>query len=119
MSVLFISTDLVFSSRLAAAGQRLGIAVSAVPSIDAAVDCTERDSIDLVICDLSTTGMDPQAVVSHSRERQPDLAIVAYAPHVHEDRLRAATEAGCNEVFTRGQFDRQMDEILMRYAGTK
>jgi hypothetical protein len=44
------------------------------------------------------------------------MAIVAYAPHVHEDRLRAATEAGCNEVLSRGQFDRQMDDILARYA---
>jgi hypothetical protein len=42
---------------------------------------------------------------------------VAYAPHVHEQLLQAAAEAGCNEVFTRGQFDRQMEDIIVRYAG--
>ncbi|HJS06159.1 MAG TPA: hypothetical protein VJ809_00820 [Pirellulales bacterium] len=119
MSVLFVSSDLVFSSRLAAAGKRLGITVSAVTSIDAAVDRACGDAIKLVICDLSTTGAVAQDAVARLRQSQPNLAIVAYAPHVHEDRLRAAAEAGCNEVLTRGQFDRQMDEILSRYAGNE
>jgi CheY-like chemotaxis protein len=116
MAVLFVSTDLVFSSRLAAAGERLGFTVSAVTSIDAAEGRLEDDSIDLVICDLSAPGADPQSLVARLRQRRPNVAIVAYAPHVHEDRLRAATEAGCNEVLSRGQFDRQMDDILARYA---
>jgi CheY-like chemotaxis protein len=117
MSVLFLSFDLVFSSRLAAAGKRLGVNVSAVSSLDAVEGRVESESVDLVICDLSAQGADPQALVTRLRQRQPGLAIVAYAPHVHEDRLQAATEAGCNEVLTRGQFDRQMDDILTRYAG--
>jgi CheY-like chemotaxis protein len=117
MSVLFLSSDLVFSSRLAAAGKRLGMAVSAVSTIDAAVDRVEGNAIELVICDLSAPGAEAQALVARLRRLRPNLAIVAYAPHVHEDRLRAAAEAGCNEVLTRGQFDRQMDDILTRYAG--
>ena len=116
MSVLLLSTDRVFSSRLAAAGQRLGINVSTVPTIDAVMRRIADDSIDLVICDLSTCGIDVRAVVADVRQQQPKLPIVAYAPHVHEDRLRAATEAGCQGVFTRGQFDRQMDDILTRCA---
>ena len=119
MSVLFYSSDLVFSSRLAGAGQRLGVQVSAVSSIDAAVARVQGDSIGLVILDLSTANVDPQAAVSRLRESQPTVAVVAYAPHVHEDRLRAAADAGCNEVLTRGQFDRQMEELLLRYARTK
>jgi CheY-like chemotaxis protein len=102
---------------LAAAGKRLGISVSAVASTDAAVERVENASIDLAICDLSAPGADPLTLVARLRQRQPNLAIVAYAPHVHEDRLRAATEAGCSEVLTRGQFDRQMDDVLSRYAG--
>jgi len=117
MSVLFLSSDLVFSSRLAAAGQRLGINVSTVSSIDAAVERIQGNLIELVVCDLSAPGAEPQALVAGLRREQANLAIVAYAPHVHEKRLEAATEAGCNEVLTRGQFDRQMDEILTRYAG--
>lgn len=116
MCVLFLSTDLVFSSRLAAAGQRLGINVSTVPTVDAVMKRIADDSTDLVICDLSMSRIDVRAVVADLRQQQPKLPIVAYAPHVHEDRLRAATEAGCQGVFTRGQFDRQMDDILTRYS---
>jgi CheY-like chemotaxis protein len=116
MSVLLLSPDLVFSSRLAAAGKRLEIPVSAISSIEAAEARVEEDSIDLVICDLSAPGADPRSLVARLRQRRPNLPIIAYVPHVHEDRLRAATEAGCDEVLTRGQFDRQMDDILARYA---
>jgi CheY-like chemotaxis protein len=119
MSVLFLTSDLVFSSRLAAAGQRLGINVSTLSSIDAAVERLKGDSIDLVICDLSAPGADPHPLVASLRQGQPNLAIVAYAPHVHEKQLEAATDAGCNEVLTRGQFDRRIDEILTRYAAQR
>ncbi len=115
--VLFLSSDLVFSSRLAGAGQRVGVPVSAVSSLDAATARLPGDSVGLVILDLSTSTVDPQAAVSRLRESQPALAIVAFAPHVHEDRLRAAADAGCNEVLTRGQFDRQMEQLLARYGG--
>ena len=117
MSVLFLSSDLVFSSRLAGAGQRLGVPVSAVSSIDAAVARLQGGSVDLVVLDLSASNIDPQTSVTRLRESHPALPIVAYAPHVHEDRLRAAADAGCNEVLTRGQFDRQMEELLVRYRG--
>jgi CheY-like chemotaxis protein len=113
--VLFFSSDLVFSSRLAGAGQRLGMQVSAVSSLDAAAARVNGDSVRLVILDLSSANVDPQVVVARLRESQPALAVIAYAPHVHEDRLRAAADAGCNEVLTRGQFDRQMEDLLVRY----
>ncbi len=116
MFVLFLSGDLVFSSRLASAAKQLGIVASAVSSIDAAVARMSADSVRLVILDLSASSVDPQTAVARLRETQPEVAVVAYAPHVHDDRLRAAADAGCSEVFTRGQFDRQMDAILRRYA---
>ncbi len=116
MSVLFLSSDLVFSSRLAAAGNRIGVPVSAVSSIDAAAARISSGPIQLVVIDLSQASLDVEMAVSELRKARAGLAIVAYAPHVHEQRLRGAAEAGCNEVFTRGQFDRQMEEILARYV---
>ena len=115
--VLFLSSDLVFSSRLAGAGQRLGVPVSTVSSIDAAVARLHGDSVGLVVLDLSASNVDAVTAVTRLRESHRALPIVAYAPHVHEDRLRAAADAGCNEVLTRGQFDRQMEEVLNRYCG--
>jgi CheY-like chemotaxis protein len=119
MSVLFLSSDLVFSSRLSGVAGRLGVSISSVSSIDAAIARVIGDSVDLVILDLSANHLDPQSAVARLRESSPELAVIAYAPHVHEDRLQAADDAGCNEVLTRGQFDRQMEELLVRYGGKK
>ena len=86
MSVLFLSSDLVFSS-LAAAGNRIGVPVSSVSSIDAAVARMTGGSIQLVVIDLSYAALDVQRAVSELRKAQTGLAIVAYAPHVHEQQL--------------------------------
>jgi CheY-like chemotaxis protein len=116
MSVLFLSADLVFSSRLAAAAERQGITLTTVSSIDAAIALLAAQDVRLIILDLSNPGLEPETEVVRLREACPGLAVVAYAPHVHEDRLRAAAAAGFNEVLSRGQFDRQMDDLLKRYA---
>jgi CheY-like chemotaxis protein len=116
MAVLFLTSDLVFSSRLASAGQRLGITVSAISSIDAAVARMQGEAVKLVILDLATGNIDVGTAVPKLREAGNDVRIVAYAPHVHEARLHAARAAGCDEVLSRGGFDAHMDDLLLRYA---
>jgi CheY-like chemotaxis protein len=116
MSVVFLTRDLVFSSRLAAVAERLGIVASTVTSLAAAAAQLSNGTVKLVVVDLSTGEVDVKEIVDRLREVSPGLAVVAFAPHVHEMRLKAAAEAGCNEVLTRGQFDRQMENIVVRYA---
>ncbi len=36
--------------------------------------------------------------------------------HVHVACLDAAREAGCTEVLTRGQFNKQVDKLLQKYC---
>ena len=38
--------------------------------------------------------------------------VVAFGPHVHEQRLAAARDAGCDLVVSRGQFFSQLETIL-------
>ena len=116
MSVLFLSNDLVFSSRLASAGKRVGTTVSAVSSVDAVVARIQAESVKLVILDLATGNLDPASAVAKLREANRNVKIVAYAPHVHGAKLDAASAAGCDEVLTRGAFDARMHELLKRYA---
>ncbi len=67
----------------------------------------------LVVIDLTIRAFDPRHWVPLFRQAvNPPSAILAYGPHVQEGLLAAATEAGCDEVFTRGQFNARMDEIL-------
>lgn len=112
--VLFISTDLMFSSRVSGAAQRSGVTLRSTASLDAAsLQPTDRnDAPRLVICDLSTSGLDIAAAVAACRAVELPPRIVAYAPHVHEAKLQAARAAECDAVYTKGQFDAQLDTIL-------
>jgi CheY-like chemotaxis protein len=116
ISAIFLSSDLVFSSRLASAGKRLGVEVSAISSVDAAIARIAAKPVRLVILDLATGNVELASAVARLREAGNDVKIVAYAPHVHEATLKAARAAGCDEVLTRGAFDARMDELLSRYA---
>jgi hypothetical protein len=40
------------------------------------------------------------------------LRVVAFGPHVHEERLAAARNAGCDEVVSRGEFFARLDAIV-------
>mgnify|MGYP000141423721 CR=1 FL=1 len=60
--------------------------------------------------------LDPLDLVPRLRGLDtPPGAIVAFGPHVHRAKLQAAQEAGCEEVFSRGQFHRLANEILAKY----
>jgi CheY-like chemotaxis protein len=113
MAGLYLTKDLFFASRVIAAARALGGDLQVVGTVDALLDRMEQESCSLVLLDLDSPGADPAALVGGLRRRvtEPPL-IVAFGSHIHEARLAAARDAGCDFVLTRGQFDRQMREIL-------
>ncbi len=118
MSVLFLTKDLVFSSRVSGRTQALGIELSVVSQADQLVANASRDQVQLVMLDLSTPGLDPKQLVPQLRRlTRPPKAIIAFGPHVHEVQLATAREAGCDEVLARGEFNSHMAGILAEYVG--
>lgn len=116
MPILMLSADLMFASRVSGAAARLGMTLqtAATPAMLLERLATPEAGAVLVL-DLTTRGFDPRQWVSQFRQAaNPPIKILAYGPHVQEGLLSAATEAGCDEVFTRGQFNAQMDQILGR-----
>ena len=117
MTVILVSADLMAASNIRGAAQSQQIALSSTGNIDAAVSQCDDGGVDLVILDLSMPGLDPQTVVPKFRGiKNPPGAIVAFGPHVHQQRLDAATQAGCDEVLTRGQMHAQADALLARHT---
>ncbi|MEE2935650.1 MAG: histidine kinase [Planctomycetota bacterium] len=99
--VLMLSGDLMFSSRVKSAAERFGKRFR----ISGRLPDDDVESIDYVIVDLSTrSGLLPE-IVEQCAERCPDAHLLAYGPHVHVDRLKAARDAGISPVLTNGQFD--------------
>lgn len=116
MTVVYLTNDLMFSSRVSAAAKSVGVAVRFVTTVEQAVEQASTADVRLVILDMNTAGIAPGEAVPRLRSagRNP-LSIIAYAPHVHTHKLDAATSANCDEVLTQGQFNRQIDQILSRY----
>lgn len=117
MSAVFLTTDLIFGSRLRAAAQSASVELRLVHTAAALLEQVYSQAPGLVILDLTAAGCDPQQIVPGLRASKRVPQIIAYAPHVMESRLAAARQSGCDRVLTRRQFDRQFDGILRQFAG--
>lgn len=109
MHVLYLTKDLIFSSRVCSLARAAGITIDVSSSIDASL--TKGDTA-LVIIDLGLPQLDIAAAVCQLRETARDVKIMAYGPHVDAAMLAAAERAGCDLVLPRSQFDQQIAAIL-------
>jgi DNA-binding NarL/FixJ family response regulator len=115
MSALVLISDLVMQSHVRGAAARAGTQLEIAGTTDALLEKAGSIRPALVILDLSHPGWDPRELVPRLKAVLPaGAAIVAFGPHVHRQRLEAATEAGCDRVISRGQFHAQVVEILKR-----
>ena len=113
MAVLYLTGDLLFSSRVSGAAANLEVPLQIVGSVGKLLElAANADACRLVVIDLSMPGIDLHAAVPAIRAQLPQARIVAYGPHVHEELLKVAADAGCDEVLSRGQFDREFGRLL-------
>lgn len=54
----------------------------------------------------------PELDLAALRVAAPQAKLLAFGPHVHADLLRAAQDAGCDYVWTRGQMASQFEQLL-------
>jgi len=104
MNIVLLSTDLMTASQIENAARELGAAVHAASTGEEALHQAEATSAEVVVLDLSCPAADPAAVAPPLQDLTPAPRIVAFGPHVHREKLAAAESAGCDRVFTRGQF---------------
>ena len=117
VSVLFLTKDLLFSSRVAGVAQSRQIELSVVSEADQLLANTSANQVELVLLDLTTPSCDPKQLVPQLRRlARPPKGVVAFRPHVHEAKLAAAEEAGCDQVLSRGEFNKRMTEVLVKYV---
>ncbi len=111
MAILLVSSDLMAASQLEGAarsvGQELIVATASRAEQRAAGSCAN-----LVVIDLASID-DCGALVRSLRSTLAEATrIVAFGPHVHTARLEMARAAGCDAVFTRGQFLQRAAQVL-------
>jgi CheY-like chemotaxis protein len=115
--LMLLSGDLMLAARVEGAARQCGLELVQVADCALAVaDCTNDCRV--VLLDLRNAGIDVQALVEQLRQQPLAPAIVACGPHVHEQLLAEARQAGCDLVVTRGQFDRDAEAILQQFAAS-
>ncbi len=113
MPIILLSGDLAVRSRVEGAALRLSQAFHGAFSEAQAVEyCTSDDATTLVV-DLSMPSLDVVALMNTLKgQNNGQTRVIAFGPHVHEERLAAARAAGCDLVVSRGQFFSRLEAIL-------
>ena len=113
MTVVLLSSDLAVLSRVEGAATRLGQMVRSASGESQAVEFCKAEDANTLVIDLSMPSIDLASLVHQLKSAEGSKTrVVAFGPHVHEQRLAAAREAGCDLVVSRGQFFSQLESIL-------
>ncbi|MFO0858897.1 MAG: hypothetical protein U0640_16240 [Phycisphaerales bacterium] len=116
--ILYAAADLLWATKIKATAEAVGVAARPVRTIEMLearlVDCPEARAL---VVDLEK-GEDALALIRKVREREglggSRLKVLAWGPHVAKDLLQAARDAGADEVLTRGAFDHNLEQILLK-----
>jgi hypothetical protein len=120
MGVVLLTGDLAVASRVEGVAAKAGLRLKTIDRAGALAAELERERLDAVLIDLSAASIDVGAVMNWVRTtREPRPVVIAFGPHVHESLLAAARAAGCDEVFSRGQFFGQLEAILRGAAAAQ
>jgi DNA-binding NarL/FixJ family response regulator len=110
-TVLFLSSDLMFSSRVVGTAKELNVRVQLVADPSSLPQQITADCR-LVLIDLALDRLNLPSTVKAIKAAAPAAHVVAYGAHVDEAALADAREAGCDTVLTRGQFHKQYADLL-------
>jgi CheY-like chemotaxis protein len=113
MTVVLLTGDLMVMSRVAGAAARSAVTLLTASNGLQAVEFCRSQAAELLVIDLTMPSVDvAELVVAVRCTVNAAPKVIAFGPHVHEERLAAARAAGCDDVVSRGQFFGQIDTIL-------
>jgi DNA-binding response OmpR family regulator len=117
MRLVLLSNDLMLASAAQGPADRHGFELVTVPDVAAATAACGDETARLLAVDLRTPALDIEKLVADLRQSgAAAVRVLACGPHVHEQSLARAVAAGCDEVVTRGEFERRLDAALARLA---
>jgi CheY-like chemotaxis protein len=104
----------MFTSKIRAAANQLGVPVTFARSSDAALAEMRKSRPALVILDLNNQRTDPLGTVSAMKADPAlaDIPTVGFASHVQTDVIEASRRAGVGDVMARSLFTMRLPDIL-------
>lgn len=112
MDVVLLAADLTVVSRLQGAASRVDAKLHVASSVSKAEEVCGGLQPALLIIDLALANVDLAFVQRLKSREVASPRVIAFGPHVHEERLAAADVAGCDVVLSRGAFWSRVDALL-------
>jgi CheY-like chemotaxis protein len=98
---LILSDDLLDASRVIGEGRAMGLQVIQCKDQAALLSALDRKPA-MVVIDLHNPGLDASMVVAAIKAQS--AKVIGFGSHVDAVRLKAARQAGCDEVLPRSAF---------------
>jgi DNA-binding NarL/FixJ family response regulator len=101
---LLLCDDLLDSSRIAGVLQQLGKNVDVAKKPEQVAGLLQQSPTSTVLVDLDHAGLSIDSFVAELRTLVNDVNVIGFGSHVDVAKLRAARQAGCDQVMPRSQF---------------
>ena len=115
--VVALEDNLFFTSKIDNVASELGYQVLVAGESSRLTEQMNRHRPSLVIMDLSTEDIDWTKTIGNLKSENPEATILAFGPHVEEELLKTASNAGCDLVLSQGEFSSQLPDLLKTYGG--
>ena len=112
--ILMLTQDLMMSSAVSSVARTMDEPLKTASSVPAATKLIDSSKPRLLLVDLQTPALQVAEVASmlQSISDADRPRAVAYAQHVNKDLLAEATEAGFDQILTRGQMHGNVSDVL-------
>jgi len=116
--VYLLGADLFFATKIVKTAQAVGLEARAFDSADRLIQAAQAREPALVILDCG--GLEKEAFRLLDQFRSaPSLSKiprVGYLLHIAQDLKREMKGAGCDAVYSKAEFTRELENLLMRHT---
>lgn len=119
--IVYCCNDLIFATKIRSTADALGVLTRPVRNADMLTarlnrvdDGKPNDPVGALMVDLDC-GEAGIALITQSKAHDATVPVIAFGSHVATELLRAARDAGADEVMPRSAFTAQLPALLQKY----
>ncbi len=117
--IVFITKDLMIQSSAAANAHERHVVLETTANVQQAVESLAGGNVELLLLDLQTPNLDLTCLLARLSGMECRPATIAFAQHVEVQLLQSANQPEIDQVMTRGQFSRNLPDIISRVAQSR
>ncbi len=114
--VVVMVSDMIFSTKISSCAQAVGTPAVFARSLDEFKRIASETPPEAVIVDLEQDEALVSGLLEHSSQLSPQPKFIGFCPHVRQDVMDHAKDAGFDQVMTRSTFASKLPAILGEFV---